>query len=105
MLRLPHSATVFHKPRLGLQRCQRIKVWMRSHEDSNRLEYEAFDAVLTLWVMGWVGLLPSLLLQQWWLVPLCWLAVKTPSMYVNWRIDAHTLGRLRCDWIDAARQP
>jgi hypothetical protein len=98
MLRLPSPATVFGKPYQGLQRLQRIKVWMRAHGQSNHLEYEAFDVVLTLWLMGWVGMLPALVLQQWWALALCWLAALSPKLYLRWRQHMHARGKLRCDW-------
>jgi len=103
MIRLPHPVAAAKRPQLGVKRLQRIKIWMRAHEESNALEYEAFDAVLTLWLIGWVGIVPCLILQQWWLLPLCWLALKTPALYVNWRVAAHTKGTLRCGWIEAVR--
>lgn len=102
MIRLPASVSFARFPSFGVPRLQRIKMWMRAHEQDQRLEYEAFDAVLTLWLIGWVGLVPSVILQLWWLLPLCLLAVKAPSFYVNWRISAHAKGKLRCDWLDAA---
>jgi hypothetical protein len=100
MLRLPRPATVFGKPYQGLQRLQRIKVWMRAHEQSNHFEYEAFDAVLTLWLMGLVGVLPAIVLQQWWALPLCWLAAQSPKLYLSWRLRLHAQDTLRCDWLN-----
>jgi hypothetical protein len=99
MVRLPASALSAKYPRIGILHLQRIKVWMRAHENSNQLEYEAFDAVLSIWLMGWVGILPTMILQLWWLLPLCVLALKTPSLYVAWRIAADAKGSLRCDWL------
>ena len=65
-----------------LNELQRIKAWLVAHKPSHPLEYHSFDAVLTLWMMGWIGWLPVLLFDR-------------------WRARAHAAGRLRCDWLGA----
>ncbi len=98
MIRLPHSASFLDAPLHALARLQRIKTWLKAHQHSHRVEYEAFDAVLTIWLMGLVGALPAIVLQEWWLLPLCYLAAFAPSMYIARRLRQHTQGKLRCDW-------
>lgn len=75
-----------------------IKFWLVEHRGDHPIESYAWDAVLTLWLMGWSGIPAALLLW----VPLgviaCVLLVWVPSVYVHWRRRWHDAGRLRCDW-------
>ena len=84
---------------MPLAELQRIKQWHVSHRHRHPIEYQLWDAMLTLWVVGWVGLLPASALQQLWAVPLCVLAIAAPSLYAAWRNRAHRQKRVRCDWI------
>lgn len=81
---------------------QRIKRWHLAHRNEHPVEYHAWDAMLMLWVAGWVGWVPVYACDVIWGLPLCVLAMAAPSLYVTWRIKAHRAGRLRCDWIPAA---
>ena len=54
--------------------------------------------MLTLWLMGWVGWLPAFAFEAVWATPLCMLAMFAPTLYVTWRVKAHRMRRLRCDW-------
>ena len=84
---------------MTLTELQRIKQWHVSHRGEHPLEYHVWDGMLTLWVMGWVGLLPAFAFEQLWAMPLCMLAMAAPGLYATWRIKAHRQHRLRCDWI------
>jgi len=85
-----------------LNELQRIKAWLVAHKPSHPLKYHSFDAVLTLWMMGWIGWLPVLLFDEvLWAWPLCLLGMWAPALYVRWRARAHAAGRLRCDWLGA----
>jgi hypothetical protein len=84
---------------MTLTQLQRIKRWQVAHRADHPLEYQLFDAVLTVWVMGWVGLLPTVALQNLYLLPLCFLAMQTPALYRRWRAHLHRQARLRCDWL------
>ena len=53
---------------------------MWSMRQEHPLEFQLWDAVMTCWFMGWVGWLPTFALDAWW-------------------ARAHTLNKLRCDWI------
>ena len=86
---------------MKLNELQRIKQWHVAHRQDHPLEYHLWDAMLTLWMMGWVGWLPAFAFDQLWSTPLCMLAMAAPSLYVTWRIRAHRASRLRCDWIQA----
>ena len=71
--------------------------------DDHPLEYHLWDAVLTFWLMGWVGWFPTYLFDQWWGAPLCCVGMLFPSLYVTWRGSAHRRHKLRCDWLDLRR--
>ncbi|HQR98634.1 MULTISPECIES: hypothetical protein [unclassified Polaromonas] len=91
------SPESWHPTLAGLQR---IKQWHLDHQGSHPLEHQLWDAVLTLWVMGWVGWLPAFALDIPLAYPLCLLGMLAPQLYVRWRARAHTRGRLRCDWLE-----
>lgn len=84
---------------LTLTELRRIRHWHLAHKEEHPLEYQLWDAVLCLWLMGWVGWMPVLLFDLPWVVPLCLLACATPRLYVAWRRQAHRLQLLRCDWL------
>jgi hypothetical protein len=87
---------------MTLPELQRIKQWQVDHRDTHPAEYQAWDAVLTGWLMGWVGWLPAFAFDALWASPLCVLGMALPSLYVGWRTRAHRLHRLRCDWLAPA---
>ncbi len=66
---------------LTLAEMQRIRQWHVAHRDDHPLEYQLWDLLLTLWIMGWLGWLPVYVLD------------------VAWRRRAHHRRRLRCDWL------
>jgi hypothetical protein len=84
---------------MSLDELQRIKQWQVSHRDDHPLEYHAWDAVLTLWLVGWVGWIPAFAFDVLWAAPLLVIAMAAPSLYVLWRVRAHRANRLRCDWL------
>jgi hypothetical protein len=84
---------------MTLNELQRIKKWHVAHRSEHPVEYHLWDAMLTLWVMGWVGWLPAYAFEQFWTMPLCVVATAAPSLYVAWRMKAHRAQKLRCDWL------
>jgi hypothetical protein len=84
---------------MTLDELQRIKKWHVAHKGSHPIEYHLWDAMLTLWLMGWVGLLPAYAFHAFWTLPLCTVAMFAPTLYVQWRMRAHRLQKLRCDWL------
>jgi hypothetical protein len=84
---------------IPLTQIQRIRKWHVAHKVAQPLEYHLWDAVMTVWMMGWVGGLPAFLIDAWWALPLCGIAIVTPNLYVGWREQAHAMQRLRCDWL------
>jgi len=83
---------------MSIDELQRIKKWHVAHRADHAVEYHVWDALLTVWVMGWVGWLPAFALNALWSMPMCALGMAAPGMYVAWRLKAHREGRLRCDW-------
>ncbi len=86
---------------MNLHQMQALKRWHVVHRDDHPVEYRVYDAVLTAWVLGWVGVPAALLLAPWHLMPLCLLCSLAPELYVSWRAHMHERHRLRCDWLDA----
>ena len=84
---------------MTLAELQRIKQWHLANRAQHPIEYHLWDAILTLWLMGWVGWLPAYAFDGLWATPLCALAMFLPSLYATWRLRAHRLQRLRCDWV------
>jgi hypothetical protein len=84
---------------MQLSELQRIKQWHVNHRSDHPVEYHLWDGMLTIWLMGWVGWLPTFAFGAVWAAPLCMAAMFVPSMYVAWRERAHSQRRLRCDWL------
>lgn len=87
---------------MNLRRMTSLKRWHVEHRDESPIEYHAWDAMLTCWLLGWMGVPPALLLHWNWAVLLCVPLFFAPPLYVALRSRLHRLGRLRCDWLDAA---
>ena len=85
---------------ISLAELQRIKRWHVAHQAEHPVEYQLWEAVLTLWVMGWVGWLPAFAFDAWWALPLCAVAMAAPGLYIGWRAKAHALQRVRCEWLE-----
>lgn len=86
---------------MTLDELQCIKQWHVGHRRSHPVEYNLWDMMLMLWLVGWIGWLPALAFHALWTTPLCLLAVLAPDAYAAWRARAHRLQRLRCDWLCA----
>jgi energy-converting hydrogenase Eha subunit G len=86
---------------MNLEQMHRIKRWLVDHQREHPVEYHLWDAMLMLWVIGWVGWLPAFTFQALWAAPLLALLMSAPTLYVTWRLKAHQAQRLRCDWLVA----
>ena len=84
---------------MDLDALQRIKQWHVAHQQDHPVEYHAWDAMLTFWLVGWVGWIPAFAFEALWGAPGLVLRMASPSLYVTWRRRAHQAKRLRCDWI------
>lgn len=87
--------------RLSLGQLQRLKHWRTLQRElrQHRLECAVWEGVLTFWMLGWTGWLPTLALHLEPLLPLCVVGVLAPQLYAYARSRAHASGRLRCDWL------
>ncbi|MGE4241995.1 hypothetical protein [Ramlibacter sp.] len=83
---------------MDLDELQRIRQWHARHRNDHPVEYHLWDAMLTLWLAGWVGCIPAWVLEAEWAFPLCLAAISAPSLYVAGRLKAHRARKLRCDW-------
>jgi hypothetical protein len=86
---------------MNVQQLSAVKRWHVRHRDRRPVELRAWDAVLTLWVLGWMGAVPALLLREPLAVVLCVLAFYAHGLYVALRRRLHRRGKLRCDWLDS----
>jgi len=85
---------------MTLHQMTQLKRWHVAHRQVAPVEYHSWDAVLTIWLMGWMGVPAALLLWQPACVCLCVAAFFAPSIYIQLRSGLHRQGRLRCDWIE-----
>jgi hypothetical protein len=88
---------------MTLNELGRIKKWLVGHRHTHPVEYHLWDAMLMLWLVGWVGWIPTLAFHMVWATPLCIAAMFAPTLYATWRSRAHRARRLRCDWLTAWR--
>ena len=88
---------------MKLQQFQKLKVWHLRQGHRHPIEKNLWDAVLTVWLLGWVGAPTALLLQAGWAEVACLSVLFLPGGYVRLRRWLHNKRRLRCDWIVALR--
>ncbi len=88
---------------MTLEQMFTIKRWHLEHQRPDALEHTLWDAVMTLWLVGWGGVPVALLLEQPGLALLCAGLIAAPGAYVALRQRLHQRGRLRCDWLGSAR--
>jgi hypothetical protein len=41
---------------MTLQQLSNVKRWHQSHQRGHAVEYQVWDAILTCWLLGWVGM-------------------------------------------------
>jgi hypothetical protein len=88
---------------MTLDQFQDLKRWHNLHAGDRPLEGHAWNAVLTLWLVGWVGSPAAWLLGNDWLAAGGIALLLLPGAYVALRQQLHRHHMLRCDWIDAVR--
>lgn len=88
---------------MTLDQLHAVKQWHLSHRPLRPVEYHVWDTVLTLWVMGWMGLPAALILQRPSVVGACVALFFMPGGYVGLRRRLHRTNRLRCDWLGSLR--
>lgn len=94
------SGSFMRRRRITLAKMQRLKNWHSTQRNGCPVEKAVWDAVLMVWLMGWIGWIPAFAFEMPWVYPLCLLAMFAPRLYVDWRLRIHRMRRLRCDWLD-----
>ncbi|HET9644553.1 MAG TPA: hypothetical protein VFP68_14645 [Burkholderiaceae bacterium] len=89
---------------MTLQQLSVVKQWHVAHRRERPVELHMWDAMLTLWLLGWFGIPAAVLLDQLYTVVLCGVLLYAPTLYVQLRRRLHAGGRLRCDWLVALRR-
>jgi hypothetical protein len=88
---------------MTLQQLAVVKRWHVLHRRDRPVEFHTWDTVLTLWLLGWLGIPAELILWQLYGLAACAGLLFAPGAYVALRRRLHRSGRLRCDWLEAAR--
>ena len=88
---------------MTLQQLSALKHWQVAHRFDCPIEFHTWDAMLTLWVIGWMGAPSALILWQPLDMALCLVFFFSPSLYVWWRLRLHEQRRVRCDWLHVVR--
>lgn len=87
---------------MTLKQLSIVKQWQVRHQRT--IELHAWDAVLTLWLLGWLGMGAELVLSHPHAAVACMGLLLVPKAYVSLRRRLHATGRLRCDWLCALRR-
>ena len=88
---------------MTLDQFHELKVWHVRQGHRHPVERFIWDAVLTVWLLGWVGAPTAFLLQVGWAAAGCVSVLFLPGLYVGLRRQLHNRRRLRCDWIVALK--
>lgn len=88
---------------MNLNQLVAMKNWMDAHRPGRPVEYHAWDAVLTLWLMGWMGAPAFMMLDDPWAVVACVALFFMPPAYTRLRRRLHLRQRLRCDWLEVVQ--
>lgn len=88
---------------MTLQQFHELKLWHQRQGHRHPVERSIWDAVLTIWMLGWVGAPTAFMLRLGWAEIGCVSALFLPGLYVAVRRHLHNKRRLRCDWIVALR--
>lgn len=87
---------------MTIQQLSILKQWHVLHKRERPIEFHTWDAVLTLWLMGWLGIPAEIILWQLYGLIACTALLLTPAAYIALRRRLHLSGRLRCDWLEVA---
>jgi hypothetical protein len=87
---------------MTLQQLSVVKQWHVRHHRT--VELHLWDAVLTLWLLGWLGLGAQLVLSHFYPALASAVLLTVPGGYVWLRRRLHASGRVRCDWLVALRR-
>ena len=84
---------------MNLNQLHSLKSWHLRQDSAKRVEWQLWEAVLTLWLLGWTGIPAALLAGPAWMPLACMGLIALPSAYVLLRSRLHRQRRLRCDWL------
>ena len=82
-----------------------VRRWHLQHRHHHPVEFQAWDLMLTAWLIGWMGAPAALILRSPLAVVGCVVLWFAPTLYLHWRERLHRGGRLRCDWLDSLHAP
>ena len=88
---------------MTLGQFQQLRDWHLRHWHEQPIEKQVWDAVLTLWMIGWAGAPAALLVQRPSLALACAALFFLPEVYVALRRRLHRRAWLRCDWLATLR--
>lgn len=88
---------------MTLNQLHSLKTWHLRQGSTKRVEWQLWEAVLTLWLLGWTAIPAALLAGGPWMPLVCVGLIALPSSYVLLRSALHRQGRLRCDWLALVR--
>ena len=88
---------------MTLDQLHDLKIWYGRHGRRRPIEKNVWDAVLTLWLMGWMGLPIAWVLHRPFTAASSVALTFLPNAYVALRKWLHRAHRLRCDWLTALR--
>jgi hypothetical protein len=84
---------------MTLNQLNSLKNWHLRQGMNKRIEWQMWEGVLTLWLLGWTGIPAAMLADAAWMPLACMGLIAVPSAYVWLRSQLHRRGRLRCDWL------
>jgi hypothetical protein len=87
---------------MTLDQLATVKDWQVSHRAYHPVEYQVWDAMMTGWMLGWIGVPVALVLSPFFGSALSGLLLLLPTLYLRGRRRLHRRGLLRCDWLVAA---
>lgn len=90
---------------MTLDQLSAMKAWMVANRQGQPVEYHAWDAVLTLWLVGWVGAPAFIVLDDLWAELACVTLFFAPRAYLWLRNRLHQRQRVRCDWLVVLQSP
>lgn len=84
---------------MTLQQLAVIRRWHVQHRHRHPVEFQAWDLMLTVWLLGCMGGPAALILDAPLAIAGCIALWFAPPLYVHCREWLHRSGRLRCDWL------
>ncbi|MBS0447575.1 MAG: hypothetical protein JSR59_16660 [Proteobacteria bacterium] len=89
---------------MTLDQFHALKVWHGLHGQRRPFEKGVWTTIVTLWLMGWMGVPISWVLHRPWAAASSVALTFLPGAYVTLRRWLHRARRLRCDWLVALRR-